>query len=822
MTLTRAPAAAIALLACGLAVPLSAQGQPGSSDSFTWRYYRVGNTGIQGDYNEALWVAPDGDPYIGGYDPIFEEGGFSKYVQAEDRWINYSNVDYPVIGHPNDLGTTRVTDIVPETSGQLWLGTWRGAIRFDPAVGAASLARFGPATSALTNDFVSDIDRAPDGTIWFANNGSVRYDPATGSWTRWSAGNSFLSVQPKPSGGYLVWSSSRQPTQDYTFVFDSDTQQWTTITVLPQQAQPGDVVGMPGKDCVDESGNFWALRATQPGQYASLDYRKPDGTWIRPPEPYAAVTFDLWAFTAYGDGRAILVDGGSNVYQFNGSAWVSLGAWKTGAYTEAADVDPAGNVWVSGVGGAARRSAATGQWQRFRITNTGNFDDFNRDLTIDAVHGQVYTGANAAPGVGGMVRFDGQRWTGWDQLIYGQGYDWPFPNDSCQALAYRPSSGRVAVSPLNWLYGIHEWTGSAFQPLLASGGAERMCEDSLGRLWNLGEYFNLSYLSGGTWTPVPIVGWGYQIRRDPTLPGTVWTLTGYQFMRTDGVTSFARDISDFPELTTQSDTFSGIAVDQGGVAWVGCSVHLGIGGTGGGLIRIDADTGDYEMLRYDQGWPFPGNVVTPWAVTPDGRLWLQYDDTLWPYDNVGLCWWDGTHVGAFPAPPDGGPQWGGLPHKQIEDLEVRPLSDGYELWMSCVSRGLAVLTVKTASGGPTWADLGSGLPGVGGIPALAGTGTLAAGSPCSLALTNANPSAAALLFASLSSAPLPFKGGTLLAYPFVLTVGLGTSAGGAITLPFTWPSGVPTGTALYIQIAVQDAVAPFGVALSNGLKGVTP
>jgi hypothetical protein len=72
---------------------------------------------------------------------------------------------------------------------------------------------------------------------------------------------------------------------------------------------------------------------------------------------------------------------------------------------------------------------------------------------------------------------------------------------------------------------------------------------------------------------------------------------------------------------------------------------------------------------------------------------MQYDDSNYPYTERGLCWYDGTNGGAFPAPPGGEPQWGGLPHAQIEDLEVHEIPGGYELWMSCVSRGIAVLTV---------------------------------------------------------------------------------------------------------------------------------
>jgi len=38
-----------------------------------------------------------------------------------------------------------------------------------------------------------------------------------------------------------------------------------------------------------------------------------------------------------------------------------------------------------------------------------------------------------------------------------------------------------------------------------------------------------------------------------------------------------------------------------------------------------------------------------------------------------------AHRRAHPAPSGGEPQWGGLPHAQIEDMEVREIPDGYEL-----------------------------------------------------------------------------------------------------------------------------------------------
>lgn len=123
---------------------------------------------------------------------------------------------------------------------------------------------------------------------------------------------------------------------------------------------------------------------------------------------------------------------------------------------------------------------------------------------------------------------------------------------------------------------------------------------------------------------------------------------------------------------------------------------------------------------------------------------------------------------------------------------------------------------------PAWTNLGSGLAGVSGIPQLAGTGTLAAGSAGTLTLTSARPSAPAMLFVSLASTPVPLYGGVLLAFPVALTVPLTTNAAGMVQIPFTWPSGVPSGTSIYCQYAIQDAAAVKGVSLSNALRGVTP
>ena len=122
----------------------------------------------------------------------------------------------------------------------------------------------------------------------------------------------------------------------------------------------------------------------------------------------------------------------------------------------------------------------------------------------------------------------------------------------------------------------------------------------------------------------------------------------------------------------------------------------------------------------------------------------------------------------------------------------------------------------------SWINLASALAGVSGDPLLVGTGTLAAGSSNSIVLSNARPSAVAGLFIALSVGSVPFKGGTLKPFPFLAPLILGTSASGAIALPFTMPAGLPAGTALVFQWAIKDVAAVQGVALSDAVKGVTP
>lgn len=119
--------------------------------------------------------------------------------------------------------------------------------------------------------------------------------------------------------------------------------------------------------------------------------------------------------------------------------------------------------------------------------------------------------------------------------------------------------------------------------------------------------------------------------------------------------------------------------------------------------------------------------------------------------------------------------------------------------------------------------LGNALGGTFGKPVLHGEGTLVAGTPGSLEMTNAMPSATATLFTSLGVGAAAFKGGVLMPVPVLLLIPVTTSPTGTMNLPWlSWPAGLPSGTVLCFQYAIQDPGAPVGVALSNALKAVTP
>ncbi len=129
------------------------------------------------------------------------------------------------------------------------------------------------------------------------------------------------------------------------------------------------------------------------------------------------------------------------------------------------------------------------------------------------------------------------------------------------------------------------------------------------------------------------------------------------------------------------------------------------------------------------------------------------------------------------------------------------------------------VTFTLAGGTAPWCDLGLALAGTAGKPSLAGTGPLTVGSSNALVLADAPPGAVAYVVLGFAAQYAPLEGGLLVptldlvrAYP--------VDGAGGLTLPFTWPAGIPAGTELYLQAWTPDPGGPSGWAASNGLQGV--
>jgi hypothetical protein len=220
--------------------------------------------------------------------------------------------------------------------------------------------------------------------------------------------------------------------------------------------------------------------------------------------------------------------------------------------------------------------------------------------------------------------------------------------------------------------------------------------------------------------------------------------------------------------------------------------------------------GVYRTIDGGQTWTSTGFVGAATHVVADQHL----PGTLYIAQSTGAKVQVSIDDGVSFTPYDAGLAAAGF----VRDL--RPSSGTAAQILLAANTGSYVTDVGIA---PTWLDLGFGLAGTGGVPALDGDGTLVATTAFALKLSGAQPSALVNLYVSLANTPTPFKGGTLVTVPVVLTLVLTTNPLGAVQLITpSWPPGLPSGTQMFFQCAVQDAGAVKGAALSNGLQATTP
>lgn len=163
----------------------------------------------------------------------------------------------------------------------------------------------------------------------------------------------------------------------------------------------------------------------------------------------------------------------------------------------------------------------------------------------------------------------------------------------------------------------------------------------------------------------------------------------------------------------------------------------------------------------------------------------------------------------------------GWPFEPAADGSLAVLDVDGDAALDVVVVGTVCVQVLRSTRGP-WTDLGQALGGGAGLPRLRAEGSLQAGSPAGLWLTDGLAGGVAALVVGFSDVSLPFKGGTLVPHPDVLVLGVPLDPQGELLLATDWPAGVPAGVSLFWQVWIGDPAGPVGFSASNALRAVTP
>ena len=129
--------------------------------------------------------------------------------------------------------------------------------------------------------------------------------------------------------------------------------------------------------------------------------------------------------------------------------------------------------------------------------------------------------------------------------------------------------------------------------------------------------------------------------------------------------------------------------------------------------------------------------------------------------------------------------------------------------------------IYTFGGVAPWTEVGGGLAGTAGLPALLTDGSLCGGGTLSFTIVNGRPVAPALVVVGLEAAPQPWKGGVMWPAPqLVLPLMLDVAGNGTLLLHV--PSGHPSQQAVYAQGWIADPAASAGLSATPAITAETP
>jgi len=544
---------------------------------------------IKGNFVSSLEIDSTGGIWAGTSD-----GGLNRYDPATGLFTSYQNDP----SDPESLGENSVSALAVDLHGIVWVGTNNSGVnRLDPGTGKFTRYLSNPDDShSLGSNNVTSLQVDPQGYVWVGTlgGGLNRLDPATSQVTRY---------QNDPNDPGSLSDSSVQ-----TVYFDRQGVMWvgTFLAGLnrfdPQadrfiryQYDPADPDSLSHNSVAsiyeDQRGNLWV--GTQGGGLNLMDRHSSVFTHYQhnPADPtslsndYLLPIFEdssgiLWLGT-FGSG-ADYYDPAKDKFLLLRSEPGNLNSLSNNSIWAIYE-DPQGTLWIgSNGGGLSRHDPVTNEWQHFR-NDPNNPESLANDWIL-SIHqdpqGIFWLGTPA-----GLDRFDPQttRFMHYPMPIVLDIYQ-----DSDSLLWLATGQGLFVFDPVGSV--VTTYLNNPDDPASLSSNTVSVIHEGLqGDLW-------------------------------------VGTLNG-------GLNHLDRESGRFTRFTNdpaQRDSLSANSVlsiyrDQAGTLWVG---------TGGGLNRLDSQTGSFDIFREKNG--MPNNYVYGILEDDHGNLWLSTNKGLSRFNPANL------------------------------------------------------------------------------------------------------------------------------------------------------------------------------------------
>lgn len=609
---------------------------PGGAPAATtpaWKIYTNANTGLPGDYIYSMAIDAQDNKWIAGDDPIWDEGGLSKFDGV--KFTDYTNVDAKSPGH--NLGNVKF-----DAEGNPWMASDVGLLKFD---GTRVTTVWSTANAPIwPTNHVSDFAWDSLGNLWVTlddvqtvKGGLAKWNGST--WTLWTTANGIPWGKP-----------------------------WDNVTSIEIDAQNNVYIGSNVLGVAKFTGTTWTW-IVKSGWVGDLLLAPNGKLWIAfttggvsvwngsqlidrtPPiftSGFSLLTLDrqghVWVGTFIG-----------SVWEWSGSSWTGV-TIPTLSHVYALAFDSQNTMWAGGIGGMAHR-LGNGSWVGYNTYGTALTSRWIDGL-YSAPDGKLWVGASG----GGVCRYDGTSWVGYNPYNLGAA-PWPFPTDSA-AGSVQDGLGRLWTTPL--FQGLGAWDGNQWTGYLPFYDFQDLAVDGIGTVWASGKA-GLWRFDGTNWVSANIPPANYVGNLAIDQQNNVWvgSITGlYKF---NGVSwaVYTKANSGIP-----SEFVNDIKADPSGVGiWFTTDV---------GVVHFDGGSNWTLYNKLNSGLPV--NVCGPLDFAPNGTLWVGcFDGQTFPYLG-GVASFDGTNWSTYTTANSP------LPHNQIYSIAADASGN---VWVGTASMGLA-------------------------------------------------------------------------------------------------------------------------------------